>query len=309
MSNFNYPEGIVRQYAETVQRKVRELAPEMTTELKKVTKINLGECLILTRTDEAISPGLNLTLAFNNGADAGRVAEDFLEACRHAKENVDASFFMQGWEQLKDVIYPCLISSERNKELARNVVSRPFLDLMVVYKVCRERADGLQSITVTEDFLQKWGVDEETLYGQAVSNLKNIDLGIKTYGEFFKEKFSYMFLGADMEEMNEFLPPLYVWTNRLMMWGAGNMLQLDMLKEFWEKHGAGRYLLIIPSSVNELMLTPDGLMDAETLRNMVCEVNSGVVTSQEFLSDNVYIYDGLTGQIEVYDGVAETATV
>ena len=139
MSNFNYPEGIVRQYAETVQRKVRELAPEMTTELKKVTKINLGECLILTRTDEAISPGLNLTLAFNNGADAGRVAEDFLEACRHAKENVDASFFMQGWEQLKDVIYPCLISSERNKELARNVVSRPFLDLMVVYKVCCER--------------------------------------------------------------------------------------------------------------------------------------------------------------------------
>lgn len=49
---------------------------------------------------------------------------------------------------------------------------------------------------------------------------------------------------------------------------------------------------IIPSSVNELLISPAAILPAEEILPMVSMVNSGCVAPEEVLSNNIYKFDG-----------------
>ena len=57
---------------------------------------------------------------------------------------------------------------------------------------------------------------------------------------------------------------------------------------------------ILPSSIHEVILLPDtGEFSADTLREMVTEINREHVMPFEVLSDNVYHYSGRDRSLEV----------
>ena len=66
------------------------------------------------------------------------------------------------------------------------------------------------------------------------------------------------------------------------------MLRVDLLESFAGLCGCNWYIL--PSSVHEVLLTPDKGVPPQDLRRIVQEVNREQVDEAEQLSDEVYYY-------------------
>lgn len=80
---------------------------------------------------------------------------------------------------------------------------------------------------------------------------------------------------------------MYVFTSRDKQYGAIGFVNKEKLKEFAERIGKSFYIL--PSLVHELLLLPERIgLNAEKLKQMVCEVNRTQVAEEEVLSDSVY---------------------
>ena len=60
-------------------------------------------------------------------------------------------------------------------------------------------------------------------------------------------------------------------------------------------------LTILPSSIHECLIinAEDEPKDIDELREMVKEVNETVVSDQDILSNNVYIYNRITDKITI----------
>lgn len=94
--------------------------------------------------------------------------------------------------------------------------------------------------------------------------------------------------------------PLYVLTNKEMSEGAAVITSRNVLEQAREKLGEDYWIL--PSSRHEVLLAPKSIgMDAETLKEIVGQVNGREVSRADKLSDNVYQYNGLTRKITMAD--------
>lgn len=81
--------------------------------------------------------------------------------------------------------------------------------------------------------------------------------------------------------------PVYILTNKIAVEGAASILYKDVLEQIRERLGDNLHL--IPSSINEWLVVPQGFANADSVRNMVREVNLTVVAENERLSDNMYL--------------------
>ena len=82
---------------------------------------------------------------------------------------------------------------------------------------------------------------------------------------------------------------LYLLTNQRGYNGAATILYEGVLEKFAEE--VGKDLILLPSSVHEVLLLPDGgYSDYEALSALVQAVNETQVRREEWLSDHVYRY-------------------
>ena len=82
------------------------------------------------------------------------------------------------------------------------------------------------------------------------------------------------------------------------MYGAGYLALKTKIEELSSIFG--RDLYILPSSIHEVLVTPDnGLYEVEDLKKMVKEVNDTEVSPEERLSYSVYKYSRRDAEIKV----------
>ena len=150
--------------------------------------------------------------------------------------------------------------------------------------------EGQATITVKDNLQQAWGVEAGDIIDAALDNIKG-DITLDSMGDY---------IDLSMFEADENLIDMYIVTNRLKLHGAVAMLQKDRLKEFADNLKVDT-LTIIPSSVHECIIIndKDAQKDTEELREMVKEVNETVVSDQDILSNNVYIYNRTTDKITI----------
>lgn len=80
--------------------------------------------------------------------------------------------------------------------------------------------------------------------------------------------------------------PMNVITSEDKMNGAGILYCAEFMAKVKEKLGDG---YILPSSIHELIFVPADLTDdIESLRQMVTEINAGVVEEKDYLADNAW---------------------
>ena len=80
---------------------------------------------------------------------------------------------------------------------------------------------------------------------------------------------------------------MLVVTNRSGLYGAYALLDDGVLRERGEK------FYILPSSIHELIVIPiQNTESVSNLRELVKAVNSSNVPLEEWLSENVYVFDG-----------------
>ena len=197
------------------------------------------------------------------------------------------------YESIKENLREKLINYELNRDFLKEIPHRRFLDLAIVAYISlemEEEIEGNATITVKNNLQQTWKVDTEELIDTALENIKG-DVVVANMSEYVD-----MSLFGDIENLFD----IYVLTNRLKLHGAVAMLQKDRLKQFAEEQEK-ETLTILPSSIHECIIidVEDELKNTKELREMVKEVNETVVSDQDILSNNVYIYNRTTDKITI----------
>ena len=85
-------------------------------------------------------------------------------------------------------------------------------------------------------------------------------------------------------------PGLYILSNQQKCYGAGILLAKEALQEVAGRIHAAR-MVVLPSSVHEVLCLADGGMESDELLSMVCSINASVVEPEDRLTDNVYYFE------------------
>lgn len=228
----------------------------------------------------------------------GDIADDIIQIYR--SNRMDLSFDLSAftdYSHAKTLLHGRLINTEKNAGLLEKRPHREILDLSLVY--CMEfpcpDIGGAGSMQVMDAHMGLWEVSEQELYRQAMENMGDSEEAAI---------FSMADIFAGMQEcLPETAPgkacPMYILTNRRKFYGAAQILNRKALEKAAGMAGQGFFIL--PSSVHEAILVPEGETDAspEDLVAMVHEVNEAEVPEEEYLSGHVYHYCATDGKITI----------
>lgn len=198
------------------------------------------------------------------------------------------------WEKVKPNVYSKLINADKNGELLSQMPHRRFMDLAEVYYVkvgYNGEKDALGTIQITDKFISLWGVNENDLNRAAHENMESNEPQVKKMNDVVRECLG---LDGDFERescsgKDDACGCMYILTNQERNFGAAELLRRDILCGIADRLQSD--IIILPSSIHELIIIPDKNGDNEELAKMVKEINSTQVAAEEVLSDHVYRYE------------------
>lgn len=266
-------------------------------EVRKNNNVILHGINIMEK-DSNISPVIYMEPyheAYEHGVKLAEITGRIYEV--YQREKLDDTFDMgwfRDWEQVKGQVAYKLINYLDNVELLETIPHEKFLDLVKVYYVSvNSEKLGKGTILIHNSHLDVWGISAEQLGAVADENTPELlPVEIGSMYEVMKS-----LLGDDMEEdFKEY--PMYVATNHNKLFGAAVLCYPGAIKELAEQLESD--LFILPSSTHEVIIVlPKGDDSADALKEMVCEVNSTMLQSEEILSDSVYYYSRETDELSI----------
>jgi len=208
-------------------------------------------------------------------------------------KNIDINFF-KDFDKVEKLLSFKLLGIKGNEEYLENLPYRQIEDLaMVPVCIVRNETIGEGLITINNSHLELWGIDYDKLWKNLIDTASNVT-PVKTFGmaDFLGE-----YIINDSEELNRFV----VVTNKGQNYGAGAVLYPGVLKKIAKE--CRKNLYILPASVHEVIVLPESgeYDEAQKLKAIVREVNGGVLSREEFLSDNIYFYDKKAEKISICD--------
>ena len=280
------------------------LGADIHMNLQNVTKpdgaVHTG--IRIGRADEVISPILYLDRAYEECISSGEREELFAEIVGHllevyqgavqglAEEERTEDYW--GFEAWKEQIVYRLVPTRENL-IAEDVPRIPFQDLSIVFygyqKLTQEKCC---TFLIGKSCMEQWNVDVSELYRRASVNTPRL----------FPAKICTLWelLGLPLfqDSPDQTAEPFYIITSESAMYGAAVLLYEGVLRSLAEKLGAD--LVLIPASVHEWVAIPyEAGMNIGSIREMVCQVNTGQVPAEEQLSDQVYRYSREQDRVEV----------
>ena len=285
------------EYLELVKQQVA-IRTGHRVELQKSTKNNglVMDGLMIVSEGSNVAPMIYLNNSYEEFLEHGiEVVVEQVIAVYEGNKEEDMPFDVSeltNISKMKPLIKMKLINYEKNMDLLKEVVHRKVMDLAVVFVIelqSENDEDLFGTILIRNGLFDYWNISEDALYEIAKENMKNsfettsLDSLISSLmGSFGIEGFP----------VSNPLFELYVLTTSSRLNGAIGMLQTGLLKAFMQKHKAEK-LLIFPSSVHEVLLFPyRSEVAKDNLYEMVREVNETKLEEVDFLSNNVYLFDG-----------------
>ncbi len=177
-------------------------------------------------------------------------------------------------------VMPRISNSERSAEFAQTHVNRKILDLTITYHVPLKNIQGSWCITnQASDLLELY---EEEIHTAAMMNL-NSDVSVKKMSDVVGG-----FMPVDVNMM--------IVSNAEGIKGAAVMLS-DTIEELAEEFHDN--VVILPASVHEVIAIPESLCVNTPLMQIVREVNATTVSTEDFLSNSVYIFDRESEELRI----------
>ena len=205
--------------------------------------------------------------------------------------NIDLSFF-RNFDSVEEKLSFKLIGLKDNKEYLEDIPYRRFEDLaMVPICMVRNSEIGVGHITIRNSHLDLWGITYDRLWKNLMENsTKTAEVRIKTMPDF---------LGEDYINDFDVLQNIIIVSNKEQNYGAGAVLYPGVLEKISDKYGKNLYVL--PASVHEVLVLPEQgeENEAEMLEAIVRQVNAGVLSKEDFLSDKIYYYEKTAGILAV----------
>lgn len=256
-----------------------------------------------------IAPTIYLEPFYNNFM-SGECFEDVVSAIiilyreSAPADNIDMSDFMN-FDSVKDKICFKLCNTDKNKELLEQIPSVPFYDLSIVfYVLVSNEIFGSGQILVRNEHMSLWNTTVSELMSCARKNTpKLLNIRLSNIIDVMKNIMQRNqgvelgdMSGLDSIDRNECF--MWVLSNEEGYNGAASILYPEAFDDIYEV--VGRNFFVIPSSIHELIVVPDGNglegdsewnSRCEQLKDMIHQVNSTEVPEADILSDNLYYYN------------------
>lgn len=303
MRKLNYQEFVEQLKGNLLLRVSQEIQLEVYPVLKN-NSLHL-DSLVLYREDRPVSPNFYLQDYYDKyltGQSLDRLAEEILDYWEKVGELSAGKAPSMLFEDCCHKIVYRLVNGEKNQELLERIPYVPFMDLAIIFYVLVSRDDqGISSVRISNDMMERWQIDTRTLLQWAEKNTKG----------FFPERCSPLssllehLLFHNGEHVPDFQAPAtsepYILTNSNGINGASAWLYPDVPEKLADYFGINYYIL--PSSIHELLILPDAQQfTREELLGMVAQVNRDCVLPEEVLSENIYYYDIEKKKVRVYEG-------
>lgn len=277
----------------------KQLEPDMSLKRQRIQKNNgvILDAVILFRGQETTSPVVYLEPlyeSFQKGCPMETLCRAAL-ACLEHELPFDPGILskIHDPESVKKRIAFRLVSQKDNKELLEDVPWFPFLDLAVVFFIRLSSSDkGQVTALIRNSLLKLWDMPKIWLLSRARINMPVL----------FPSTLTPM---GDLLSAPPFSLPkpdpdifrLHVLTNESGLYGASCILYDHAVKDFADQMGTD--VIILPSSVHEVLLLPDlHMLDYDFLCSMVQDINRTEVSKEETLSDHIYLYTRCDGAIK-----------
>lgn len=240
----------------------------------------------------------------------GDIVYDILCVYRKCAREIrmDMNFF-ESYDNVRTRIFYKLVHKGRNEKMLLEVPYQSWQDLALVFYYALEDARiGRAAIMIRNSHLRMWGIDRNTLFCDAGKNMRTLlPEELMPMQQMIREILHEETRETDMARLPEELSfaaakdegiSMYVLSNKERIYGAASILYSEKIKYLAGK--LDKNLIILPSSVHEVLLVPDnGHMEKDFLHNMVKEVNDTHVEPEEILSYNVYYYDRQEDDIRI----------
>lgn len=306
---------VYERFLETVKQQLqKEFGPEYRVDIHSVPKNNgiRLDGLSIFAPDSSMAPTVYLNPYYEQ---LERQQMSLEEICADISRLIHANRVPSGihpdslsnFESMRSKVMMKLIHTASNKELLTQVPHIPYLDLSIVFYLFLERNEAGQMTSLIHHCHRKsWNVSEQDLLRLAIHNTPHSfpsqirsmtellkDIALQNLDDTPDEK-DLDLLFSEEEETT----PLYILTNESGIYGAVCMLYRNVLKNFADR--MNRDLIIIPSSVHEVLLTPlSEDVSYEELNDMVVTINQTEVQPEDQLSNHVYRYDRKSGRISI----------
>ncbi len=246
--------------------------------------------ILYLNNDSNISPTLYVSDIYKD-SDHYDSVEDIAESLSEEFNGKLNNFYfdtelVSNYELARNNLRIKIINAERNKALLEEVPHKMVCDLAVICTLfVSSKEIGKGSIKINDKILNNWGITEEQLFKDALENSSAVNpYSLKTMASVIESMTGQTFDSP--------VPSPYILSSTDKCFGASCIYYPSVLKLVSEKLGEDHFY-ILPSSVHEVIIITEHEceQDIEVLRAMVKEVNSTVLKSDDFLSDNVYRYD------------------
>lgn len=188
-------------------------------------------------------------------------------------------------------VFPVLVGRKGNEEFIRGKAHLPFLDMEILFDISTRKGDEeCYSVMVTEVMLNLLGITAEELL---VTALENLPYKIHDIAEMI----GALVLPPDIRFSGQPDPVMLVISNEDGFRGAATLLKKEALQEAAGMLGGD--ILILPSSVHEIICLPYEEDIVGYCWKMVEEVNESTVKPEERLTDSVYRYNLITDTVEI----------
>lgn len=282
------------EIVEMLQEKLGTECTVTVTEVLKNNNVSLTGIVVMKESDN-VAPTIYLEEPYRQYQDGSTLQEIVDEiATLYEKQThnvkVDMDFF-RDFSMVKDRIYHKVINYDKNRKLLEDIPYFRWHDLAIIfYYAMEEAAFGRASIMLHNSHLDMWGRSAEEVYCVAKENMR------QSMPELLMPMQKLLEDVAGIKAGERDLP-LYVLTNKSRMFGASAMLYSNKIGELATKLNSN--LLILPSSVHEVLLLPDDqVQEYDFYKEMVREVNTTQVDPEEILSFNLYRYEREKEEIE-----------
>ena len=230
------------------------------------------------------------------------IAKEFSDALDYNKDTIAHFASPFDFEKVRNRIIPKLINAAANKELLDNIPHRQIADLAVIYQVYYTMDNGIEStLKITQALLDIYRLTIDELHQLAVRNMENIfEMKFTGLMQQLTEAFA---LSTNQDPMNftevrnPVDEPIKVLCLSEYSGGASAVLSEKIMNTVIERMGKDFYIL--PSSLMEVLIIPNEMLKVSEMKEIVRTVNIEAVEKEDFLSDEVYVYNTESKEIEL----------
>lgn len=243
---------------------------------------------------------------YKEGMSIEEIISDIQEVLRTTEVPNFAGLDCTDFEAMKGKVMFKVINREKNMEQLQEKPHIEFLDLAVVfYLFIGSDSAGRMTADISYAMMDTWKTDVPTLLELAMNNTKKLDFirVVRLQDAIWEIAFAELELLAErremLQEMEEGFPMLML-TSQSGIYGAAMMLYTEVLKDIADS--VEMNLVVIPSSVHEVLMMPDvgySMEDIKDTKKMVHTINTENVAVEDVLSDNIYLFKRSTGELEI----------